>query len=88
MIAAFRWRHDGEMSSVLLVGNDPVAEVARNRGGKPGCTLRLNRGRGIERLAFAKADEAMRHAERVYDDQLREQLTPEARATLRAAELL
>lgn len=88
VIAALRWRHDGEMSSVLFVGNEPAAEVARNRGGKPGCVLRFNRGRGIERAPFARVEDAMRHAEHVFDDQLLEQLTPEASRALRAAELL
>jgi hypothetical protein len=76
------------MSSVLLIGNDPVGEVGRYRGGKPGCWLTFNRGRGIERLRFTKVDDAMRHAVRVFDDQLREQLTPAAQDALRAAGLL
>lgn len=87
MIVATRWRHDGEMSSVLLIGAAPVAEVGKNRGARPGYWLKFNRGRGIEREAFKTGAEAARRAEAIFDEQLRALLTPEALEALHRAGL-
>jgi hypothetical protein len=86
MIIACRWRHDGEFSSVLFVGDQPVAEVARIPG-KAAFRCTLNGDVGIVRLRFADRAAAMKHAELTFDARARSLLTQAVRDVLTAAGL-
>lgn len=85
MIIARRWRHDGEFSSVLFVGPNPIAEISPNRG-KPGfrCSVNYN---GLETTRFADRESAMAYAEQTLDARVRRLLTKAAQDALAAAGL-
>lgn len=86
MIVRVRWRHDGQFSSVLFVGPNPLAEVMPNRS-KPGFSLTTNLGKGLETSKFPSRDAAMQAAETLVDGHYRERLTQAAREALERAGL-
>jgi hypothetical protein len=86
VIVRVRWRHDGQFSSVLFVGSNPLAEVMPNRS-KPGFSLKTNLGKGLKTAKFSNREAAMAAAETLIDGHYRDRLTAAARAALESAGL-
>ena len=85
VLAALRkadWRHDGPMSSVLLVGNTPFGEVAPHRGKKQGFRATSLLPTGLSSKDFTTREAAEAFVVEAIDRFVRVQLTPEAQSVL------